>query len=92
MDYYYYYYYRYSLFTKTNFFSFLLFQKFPIQWGICAPKQCDEQDLTKLVDKVFACKVTTVYIETFIFSFMLTRTAMIHFLALYDTDRVRTES
>ena len=46
--------------------SFLLFQAFPIQWGICAPKQCDEHDLTNLVDKFLACKLAIVYVKTFI--------------------------
>ena len=66
---------------------FLLFQLHPIPWGICAPKQCDEKDLTKLVDIFFPGKVAIVYIETFIFSFMLTKVWCIDLL---DYDRWST--
>ena len=57
----------YLLRLPFHLFCFLLFQLHPITWGICAPKQCDEQDLTKLVDIFFPGKVTIVYIKTFIF-------------------------
>ena len=40
------------------------------------------------MDKFLACKLAIVYVKTFVFSFMLTRTAVIHFFALYDTDHI----
>ena len=46
----------YLLRLPFHLFCFLLFQLHPITWGICAPKQCDEQDLTKLVDIFFPGK------------------------------------
>ncbi|CAH3109140.1 unnamed protein product [Porites lobata] len=41
-----------------------LTKAFPLQWGICAPKQCDEHDLTNLVDKFLGfLKLVNITIE-----------------------------
>ena len=40
-----------------TFFSALLsftIQLLPIRWGICAPKQCSEEDVTKALQDVFS--------------------------------------
>ena len=31
-----------------------IFQLHPILWGICAPNECSEEDVTKALDDIFA--------------------------------------
>ena len=35
-------------------FFFFAFQETPIRWGICAPKQCSEEDVTKALHDIFS--------------------------------------
>lgn len=46
-------------------FFFFAFQKTPIRWGICAPKQCSEEDVTKALHDIFSgsyiCSTTMMF-------------------------------
>ena len=39
-------------FLPSDCYVLLIFQAFPIRWGICAPNQCSEEDVTKALDDI----------------------------------------